>query len=49
MRGWVKLLAGLAKNIAKSMRQPRKIGERIPVGQNRKEKENKNREEFLVC
>jgi hypothetical protein len=37
------------KNMVESMRCARKIGEGILAGQNRKEKGNKNREEFLGC
>jgi hypothetical protein len=35
--------------MVESMRCVRKIGEGILVGQNKKEKGNKNREEFLGC
>jgi hypothetical protein len=37
------------KNMAESMQLVRKIGEGILVGQNGKEKGNKNRKEFLCC
>jgi hypothetical protein len=38
MRGWAELMTGLVKNMTKSMRCVRKIGECIIAGKNRKEK-----------
>jgi hypothetical protein len=40
---------GWQKNMVESIRSVRKIGEGILADQNRKEKGNKNREEFLGC
>jgi hypothetical protein len=51
MHGWTELLTVTAgeRNMTEIMRCDRKIGEKILVGQNRKEKGNKSREGFLGC